>query len=392
MYPLELNRFDYILFQPDRTHAKQLELGVLLDGAMRIKGRNACGEHVNVLKTYAETQDALAMIRGFSSTSATGQLAALLNNVNDDGTRGHFDFCGKMHAQELALVGRYFMPCGFYVDLFLPFAFVSLQDLTYTDLTGVTTFQDYLTREFLTKDLKNIVQDLGDLKLQNWQQSGPGDLVVQLGWNHNFVQDRPWLKNVKTSLFGGATFPTGIKRDEDLVYSVPFGYDGAFGVFIGGTLEVTWCDLFVGGIDTRFLHLFGHTKNRRIKTDANQTDILLLAKAESYLDQGIVQQYFLYLQARRFFRGMSFGIYYDHLAQHDSELFVKGLSYSSTVANEDTVWLEGWSLHSLIFKLDYEWKNECGDGPRMTLLYRQGINGKNALLSSFIGAEFNYAF
>lgn len=392
IYPLELNRFDYVMFMPDRYRACQLEFGMLLDGATNIKGRNTSGDHVNIMKTYYDSQDALAMIRGFDPNSEIGQLAAKLNTVNDDGVRGHIDFNAKMHAQELAFVARYFLPKGFYIDAFLPFAFLELKDLQYTDLTQATTFQDFLTREFLTKNLKDLVYTLGGLKLQNWQQSGFGDLVLQLGWNNNFVQDRPWLKNVKTSLYGGATFPTGLKRDEDLVFSVPFGYDGAYGVFLGGTLEVTWCDMFVGGVDVRFLHLFGHTKNRRIKTDANQTDILLLAKANAYLDSGIIQQYFLYLQARRFFRGMSFSVFYDHLTQHDDELFIKGLCYSSNTANERTQWLEGWSLHSLIFMLSYEWKNECAQGPRVSLFYRQGLNGKNALLGSFIGAEFNYGF
>lgn len=391
MYPISINRYDYVMFLPDRWRPCQLELGLLADMGANLKAVNSCGCHTGILKMHSETQDALSMVRGFSPSSDIGQVASILNSVSDYGDVGKIDFCADMRIQEVDFVARYFFNKGLYASLFLPFINADVKNFGFADLTPNITYQDYLVHHFLTNNLKKTVYDLGGVKLQNWKKSGFGDLVLQLGWNKNFLQDRPTLKNVKTSVYGGPTFPTGVQKDQDIPLSFPFGYDGAFGVFLGGTIELTWCDVIVGGVDVRFTHLFGHTKNRRIFTDINQTDLLLLGKACSYVDYGVLQEYFLFLEARRFFRGMTFKFLYNHLDHHDDLITVKDLNFSSNVASSAT-YLDAWSIHNIILMLCYDWKNECADGARLSLFYKQGVSGKNAILGSFFGAELNVAF
>lgn len=391
IFPINLERWDEVIFQTLKYRCGQLELGVLAEGAVSTRSRNECGCSGNVLQLWNERQDALAMIRGFNPDSQVGELAALLNNANDDRIRGNFDVSAKLRATDVDFVARYYLPYDIYFSLFFPMYFMQLEDVQLKDLTEDLTFQDFLVREFLTNNIRDNVERLGCLRLAPWSKAGPGDLVLTLGWQRNFAQDRPWLKNVKVEIKGGATFPTGLQADEDLLFPIPFGNDGSYGIFVGGNLILNWANCVMGGIDLRFYHQFGHTKIRRIKTEEHQTDLFLLAKANTFKDYGLTQEYYMFLQSYRFLDTMSFKFAYNYIFHQEDELCVIGTNFSSIPANTAQS-LEDWTIHSLVFMVDYEWRNEFCDGLRMSLFYKQPINGRNSVQATTLGAEFNYAF
>lgn len=390
-FPVGLNRFDEVIYQPYNWNCNQVNGGFYFDGAIKVNGRNDCSFKVNPLAIWDCDQDALAMIRGFPSCSDIGQLASQLNSSNDDGIRGHLDFCGNLNIEEMAFALRYYAKNYFYFDLFLPIYFIDLKSVEYKDLTRRTMFDDFLVREYLTNDLKNIVEDLGGLKIEPWSKAGPGDLVISLGWIRNFDQDRPILTNVRGWVDGAITVPTGIKRDEDLIFSMPFGNDGSWGISGHGNLELSWWPCFVGGIDVRFMYLFGNSKVRRIKTDINQTELLLLAKCDSYMSYGSTQQYFLYLRAQDFCKRFSFTAAYNYIFKHEDEIFLKGNCYSTNTANTSKQ-LEDWTIHNFIFMLTYDGQNKCTQGPRASLFCKIPFNGRRSLQAGMLGVELDYSF
>src|SRR3989338_6788458 len=238
-FPFNLFRFDNVLLQPYKTGCNQLELNVLTEISANVKGRNGSGEKVNPLNIWNKDQDALAMLRGFNPDSEIGELAAALNGVNDDGIRGHFDLCGNLHMNDIAFIGRWHLPKGFWLDLFMPFYFMKLKCIELDDLTANITYQDLLTHELLTDNIVGNLKKLGDLNVRPWEKSGPGDLVLSLWWKRDFRQEKPWLKNVRTCVRGGVTVPTGLKADIDDIFPIPFGMNGAGGQFLGGYLKTT---------------------------------------------------------------------------------------------------------------------------------------------------------
>lgn len=390
IYPLNLFRFDNILLQPYCTKPCQLDLSFLTEISAHVNGRNGNGDKTNVLKIWNEDQDALAMIRGFSPDSKIGQLAAALNGVNDDGVRGHFNVNGKLEINDFAFIARYYLPKGFYLDLFMPFYFMKLKCIEYEDLTKYVTNQDLLTHELLTDNIKTVLKDLGGLNLAPWEKNGLGDLVLSIWWKNDFPQEKPWLKNVRTYLRAGITIPTGAKNNIDDFASIPFRFGGT-GVFLGGDIEVTWGNCIKAGVDLQFLHIFGNHVKTRIKTDENQTDLFLLAKCDAYVDYGLMQEYFIYLQAIRFFKGFSGRLAYNYLFRHEDELYLSNTTYSNTPANT-AAYLEDWTIHNFIMMLDYEWKNKNLNGAKLTLFWKQPFNGKRSVQATTVGAQFSYIF
>ncbi|MCL5875835.1 MAG: hypothetical protein M1114_05170, partial [Candidatus Dependentiae bacterium] len=92
----------------------------------------------------------------------------------------------------------------------------------------------------------------------------------------------------------GFNLPTGKKQNEDLLMAVPFGYDGAYGIFGGAGIDILLAYIMKLGLDVELLHLFGNTRERRIKTNIDQTELLLLQKVSAYKDWGLYQRFNLY--------------------------------------------------------------------------------------------------
>src|SRR3989338_3984986 len=339
-FPFNLFRFDNVLLQPYKTGCNQLELNVLTEISANVKGRNGSGEKVNPLNIWNKDQDALAMLRGFNPDSEIGELAAALNGVNDDGIRGHFDLCGNLHMNDIAFIGRWHLPKGFWLDLFMPFYFMKLKCIELDDLTANITYQDLLTHELLTDNIVGNLKKLGDM---------------------------------------------------NDIFPIPFGMNGAGGLFLGGYLEVTWGNCIKAGIDLQFLNLFGKTRKIRIKTDENQTDIFLLAKCDAYLDFGFTQEYFLFLHAYRVFRGMSFKLAYNYIFNQEDEIYLKTTNFSNAAANT-AQYLEDWTMHSFILMMDYEWKSLESKGAKLSLFWKQPFNGRRSVQAVTFGAQFSYIF
>ena len=186
----------------------------------------------------------------------------------------------------------------------------------------------------------------------------------------------------------GFTFPTGLKADEDKLLAFPFGYDGAVGILYGGGLNVQLGYRFKAGFDVPLLHLFGNTRNRRIKTAADQSDILLLAKTPAYKDYGLTQRFNLFVQAYHVWGGLSALIGYQFLKQGESHLALNSCEYSTFFAHTAAS-LEEWIVHSVEFNLHYRycptWCQDTGWAPQVSLFSRLPFNGKRSIAFTTVG-------
>jgi len=407
IFPINLFRYDLILLQPQRWRTKQLECNILVESSLDMRAcngredtlnqlddnnnclpRQQCG---NVLQLWDTTQDALTMIRGFDPESEIGQLAAKLNMASDDGVRGHFLATANLQATDLTFIARCYLPCSFFASLYVPFYFMQLKNVALEDLTQDITFEDQLVKRYLTSDFIARVKELGGLNIGPWQRSGLGDIVATIGWQHDFFQNKPILKDVYVQLRGGFTLPSGLQTDIDQFFSIPFGNDGAAGMFVGGSLIVTLGSHFRAGLDAQFLNIFDHTKERRIKTAAGQSDLLFLGKTLASRDYGITQEYILFLEGYRLAGGFSFKVAYDYLRHNDDQLYLRSNQFSTTIANTARN-LEEWTIHNFIFMVEGDWRDACAKGPRVELFAKVPFNGKRSVQATTVGAQFSYSF
>ena len=357
-------------------------------GIGEAKGFSPNNDLVNVLQIWNADQNALAMLKGFSAASPITQLLDSLGAL-DDGTRGHLHFEGKLHLDYGGAFGVrwYFLPRT-WASFSIPFYAIRLKDVTSTDLTKAITPADAQVKNLLINNLSTIAQTLGDgLQLQGWKRTGFGDANLLVESLFEFPQARPLLKNVEVDARVGFSLPTDRKTDADKLFAFSYGYDGAVGLMFGGGLNVTLGCWFKTGFDVQLIHLFGNTRERRIKTAINQTELLLLAKTDAYKDYGLIQRFSLFAQAYHIFGGLSVLAGYQFLKHGQSTLQLNSCDFSNAIANT-AVSLEESILHSLEVNIHYDfnetWCNSWID-PQISLFARVPFNGKRSLGFTTVG-------
>ena len=282
-----------------------------------------------------------------------------------------------------------------WVSFSIPFYAVRLTDVTSSDLTKNITPADAQVKNLLIDNLSTITQTLGNgLKLQGWKRTGFGDANLLVESLFEFPQARPLLKNVEVDARVGFSLPTDRKTDPDKLFAFSYGYDGAVGLMFGGGLNVTLGCWFKTGFDVQLTHLFGNTRERRIKTAINQTELLLLAKTDAYKDYGLIQRFSLFAQAYHIFGGLSVLAGYQFLKHGQSTLQLQSCDFSNTIANT-AVSLEESILHSFEGNIHYDFNENWCDwsvAPQLTLFTRVPFNGKRAVGFTTIGAIFAVDF
>lgn len=358
-------------------------------GVRPAQGFNEHGLRVNPFAIWNVDQNALAMLEGFAADSPLTQLRNALD-AQDNGLRGHLLFNGKLQLDFGGAVGGrwYFLPHAWFTA-YVPFYKMRLTDVCFADRTGTSAPADLRVRNMLTTPIRDIVAEFGNgLDLNGWKRSGAGDFNIMVEWMFPFEQQRPLLKLVEVDARVGFTLPTGLKADEDRLLAFPFGYDGAVGILYGGGLNVLLGYCLKAGFDVQLLHLFGNTRDRRIKTAIDQSDILLLAKTPAYRDYGLTQRFNLFVQAYHVWGGLSALVGYQFLKHGQDHLALNSCLYSSFIANT-AAYLDEWIVHSIEFNLHYDfaetWCQDTCWAPQLSLFSRLPFNGKRSVAFTTVG-------
>jgi len=354
---------------------------------------NGC--RVNVLRIWDEDQNSLKMLDGFADSSAIGQRRILVN-ANDDGVRGHYLVDGDLSAHGFALSGRWSLPKGFSIATHFPFYFMRLQNVSWCEQTKDITADDARTKEYLTNDFFTNVCTLGDgLWIGDWKRSGFGDMSLFVEWLENFRQDKKVLKNVRVNGRAGLVIPTGKPKDENKIFALPFGNDGAVGAVFGAGIDLTFGTFARAGLDVQLSHVFANSRCRRIKTNEDQTELLLLAKTDVMRDFGLAQQFTLYGELYRLWNRLSFKLGYQFSRHGEDLLYLFDQTYSERIANTANS-LEEWTMHNFFVSLSYDHLREDNEGsrvhPYVSLFAKIPFNGKFSALVNTIGVVVSIDF
>lgn len=389
-YAMNLLRPYDTLIRPDFYGDQKWQVALYGEGGLGIKAFCGDGEVCDALRIWQPEQNALKMLQGFPENSPITQLRNQLD-ADDNGKRGHFlvssDFDLRYSA---ALAARVRFLKDFSFAAYLPFYSMELKNVHWHDQTEDITDEDLRVKRLLTDDFFAIVKELGcDLDLCGWKRSGIGDLTLMLEWFRDFPQAKPLLKNVFLNWRLGLALPTGKRTDENKIFAIPFGNDGATSLIFGFGLELLFGTCFKAGVDVQLFHLFDTTQVRRIKTDKDQSELLLLEKTEVHTDYGLEQRFNLFFQFYRFYHGLSFKVGYQFFKRGDNHISLVCNDFSNAIANT-AVALEDFTMHEIIPKLTYDFcLNEPVDDlyarPNVSLYMRLPFNGKRAVLARTIG-------
>jgi len=382
------------MWRPEIRDDFSWQYNVILEHGFGTQAFNEDGNMTNVLRIWNSSQDALAMLNGFSPLSAIGQLRTKIG-APDDGVRGHFLVDGDLryHAG-VGLSVRMGLPYHLCVGLHLPFYAFSLRNVCWQNQTKNLTVDDARVQQYLTNNFFANVTALGDgLNLQGWQRSGLGDLTVLAEWVQNFKQQKDFLHNVLLQARFGVGIPTGKKTDEDKIFALSFGTDGGWYLVIGGGLTASVANYLRAGFDVELTHIFSVNKLRRIKTNVEQTELLLLQKAYALKNYGLTQRFNLFLEAYRFFDGLSAKVGYQFIRHGDDSLSVQGNNFSTFIANTAKS-LEEWTQHNLFFFVSYDGDHDpdAWVHPYASLFVELPFNGQFIAHNKVIGAVLSIDF
>jgi len=363
-------------------------------GFHHAQGYNDDSHRVNVLHIWNAQQNALAMLEGAPKDSPTYQLrSALLDS--DNGTRGRFIIDGDLNLDfNFSLATRYFFADDWSIGIYLPFYGMSLTNVTLTDLTPNQDNLDKLVRRLLTDNIVGNAQFLAGLHIGNWKRQGPGDLTILIDWFRDFYQNKPFLQCVRVNWRVGLIVPTGVKENEDLIFAVPFGYDGSFAMPFGLGLDLTLGKHFKCGFDGQLTQIFGNERCRRIKTQENQTELFLFQKTKAYIDYGLVQRFNLYIEFYNFLKGLSFVTGYQYLKRGANDISLLTQEFSTNIANTSPR-LEEFTMHHMIIKGTYDFgvhNEDMRARPELSIYGRLPFNGMNSALIPTVGAVFSVDF
>ena len=353
-----------------------------------------CGFVSNVLRIWNKDQNAIKMLDGFRQETPIGQLRSAID-ANDDGIRGHFLVCGDLDVKVASEFSFwYYFLNDFSISFHLPFYVMELKNVTWQEQTQSLNADDFRVKEYLTNDFTNNVRNLGCLDVCGWNRKGVGDLLLLFEWMRNFKQSKKFLKNVRLSGRLGLTLPTGKRVDEDKIFAFSFGNDGATGALVGGGIDLTFGSYMKAGLDVQILHAFGNTKCRRIKTDCDQTELLLLQKVDAFKEHGLRQRFNLYLEAFNL-RGASLKAGYQFIRHADDFLYIRSNEFSNAIANSAES-LQEWTMHSFIFNVSYDFFNkEVGERrvhPYVSLFAKIPFNGMRVAMERTVGAMLSIDF
>lgn len=299
---------------------------------------------------------------------------------------------GELQAINATIAARYIFPYNISLGLYLPVCSMKLENVSWKDFTPSG---DIIIRENLTNNFSERVMEFGHLDVCGGRRTGIGDIMLVGEWQGVFEQHKQILKRVLLDGRLGLSVPTGRQRDEDKIFALPFGHDGSWSFMFGAGLDLVWADYIRGGFDVELNYALGNRKDRRIKTDLYQTDLLFLQKACTYKDYGLTQQFTLHLGVFKFFSGFSFDIGYRYTKHDDDRLTFEGVCFSDKIANSADS-LKEWTAHQVLLKADYDIGNHMSDDsavlPSIGAYARVPFNGKRSALFPSIGAIFSLDF
>jgi len=390
-----LQPYDTLIRMP-LTNKHRWQLALYAEGGVGQAHSFAEGGRVcSPLALWQPYQNALTMLQGFNETTS---MSALRNELNADnnGTRGHFTVTGELELDySVAWCARANFLEQFSFGAYLPMMSMRLHDVCWQDLTGNSTDADVRVRELLTNQdvFFKKVCELGGPDLGGWKRTGLGDLVLMLEWFRDFPQPKPLLKNVFINWRLGLNLPTGLRTDEDKLFALPFGYDGATGLIFGLGLELRLGAYIKCGVDVQLTQLFDVIRERRIKTDAAQTELLLLEKTQVHKDFGLVQRFNLDIEA--LYRGFSCKFGYQYIKQGESTLSLVSNEFSDAIANTAES-LQSITMHQLIVNASYDFTKHLSPKawavPYVSLYARIPFNGTRAVEQTMIGTMVGVSF
>jgi hypothetical protein len=280
---------------------------------------------------------------------------------------------------------------GFFAQMYLPIRHLAIDNICFQDLSPTDdicpNINTPIWQTFLC--LFDKILCTHGLSKECFKGTGVGDLSLLIGWALNH-ENTEILDYVDVTFKAGILLPTGKKKNEDKIFSLPFGYDGHFGVPLSADLGIGLYEwLTVGGhIDAIFFADI--TRKMRIKTGLFQSGLIKLAKAEVKISRGALWDAGLFIKADHIYRRLSLVCGYSFAQQNNDSVCPCDCCFDASIANTDEM-LKGWNQSTIHFLVEYDFmKENARSGARVGAFFNWQISGKQVFKTNVGGGSIGF--
>ncbi|MGZ6251089.1 MAG: hypothetical protein ACXWL2_03610 [Candidatus Chromulinivorax sp.] len=388
-----LEPYDFMIEAEPITQKAKWQWNFLTQTCFNTTAFDEEGNVVNALQIYEPEQNFIGMFQGLGTQSQFNQLINSIAAGSGGGVNtlqnGLFTPTGTFSGYQVAFLSSYKFHTNCYFKIALPVYNIQLSNVTWTYAGDDQTFSGQQLESELISSFTNDALTFFDLSLNGWKASGLGDLAMLLDYIGDYPQGRSVLRNVRVHVRAGLTFPTGLKADENLIMSQPFGFDGSVSLPFGGGLDINLGRYFQCGFRGQFNYIWGNQKERRVPTFVNQTTLLYPQVLPTFKSYGITQTFNLYGQIYNPIGGLSFKVAYEYYFKSLDRISVLAGGYDSALMNADLV-LEEVTRHNMIYELSFDsafLSKMDRTHPQFGLFVNMPFNGSLGVLASTVGAQ-----
>ncbi|HLW73185.1 MAG TPA: hypothetical protein VKR54_03985, partial [Candidatus Babeliales bacterium] len=191
------------------------------------------------------------------------------------------------------------------------------------------------------------------------------------------------------TFMAGILAPTGKKRDENKLFSLPTGYNGHWGFPLCAMASIGCYEWITVGGYLNSLFFVNTDRTMRLKTDVTQNGIIKLACGDVSVHKGPLINTGLYFKADHVGHGFSFTTAYSFASQQKDHLTPKNpIMFDRTIINSDST-LAGWNMHTFNFALEYDFTREGKKvGNRIGFFYNLQIAGAKTFNTNMTGGTY----
>ncbi len=327
-------------------------LDIALSGGSTHKGRNKCGDTTDILSIYSSD---------VSFTPSHNQVCK----------RGTFDLFE-------ANFNLYQNLCyGLFWHFHLPVVLARLSPCSNKAHTKISKKPLPLWRQ--TAEHFESFLEKCTFCVRSFKKAALSDASLLLGWTHSF--DGPCYSDfIDVTLQAGILFPTGKKKNNALLFDIPYGYNGHWGFSFISDIALGACDWLTVGLHSDAI-AFGSRTNC---IDANK---------EFRISAGPVWRLGAYMKADHFCSPLSLVVAFAYEQKNSDRVHLKNNTVPDALVAGTQKWSR-WLLH-ILFEYDFTIE-ESIIGPRIGFFYNRELAGKRVFSThtggGFLGLDVTWCF
>lgn len=316
----------------------------------------------------------------------SGQFSQQFNPYNGLTASQTVDFNGEISLFGLTGLFEKWVSRHIKIGYYIPYYQLQLKNLMHTIREKKQFFENEICPDIYLNYQKN-----GSPAIP-YTVRGLGDSMCLVSWQNYFYENRDFISGLLAALRGGLYLPTGMHKNyySETFLKIPLGYDAAWGIPFGGSLELDFGCYAGAGISADCITFFGSLMPRYIKTDMRQTDMLVLEEVNSILNPGFKESFSVYVTGHDLEKTFLGSFCYQYNKQNESDIILCDTQFSNLIAQSQDL-LENWTTHNLILSFQGEYAFS-GIYSTYSGFLKWGFDGQRSIVANTVGVQVNINF